>query len=504
MLTSLLNVSALRAATSLATDQPLYLQGYYKPGDGGEGIFLYNSSDTTSDNRGTIIPDGDGNRWYRQTEGRPYSVKWFGATGDGATNDRFAIQEAIVTVQQLPFSGTVWFPAGNYLIRGPLYITAAVTLAGAGNKTINGATRIVPTSMDLHAIQALNVNYGIVIRGIDIGPGSSPPPGFGGAAIYLYQCQRVDIDDVNIYNLWNGVLNDSSGDVYLRRMSIKPADVPFQGSRFRFGVLCTAENRGTPPGGNPNLMQCDSVVVNNQGRHEGTVHGFVLANGYNSLTLINCGALNCAFGRWVTSDGGVPPAFLVETCGTTDHCGTGWAIDSGAPGENILLDNCLCTSSFNENYYVRSSYEGDVQFTGCRSIKTGSEHAGHGAGFSLNGSGNHTLAGCNAYSTGGHNVAISGRAVVSISGGVYSLPGQGRGGDGMSPENPDKDSFHIYANATGSLAVAGVNQHNASRGMFDDGSTCVIHGHALFLVNFITAVDIRLNHSSPPSNVWHP
>jgi hypothetical protein len=142
-----------------------------------------------------------GNRWYRQTEGRPYSVKWFGATGNGTTNDRSAIQDAIVTVQQLPFGGTVWFPAGNYRIRGPLYITAAVTLVGAGNKTINGATRIVPTFMDFHAIQALNVNYGIVIRGIDIGPGSSPPSGFGGAAIYLYQCQRVDIDDVNIYNL---------------------------------------------------------------------------------------------------------------------------------------------------------------------------------------------------------------------------------------------------------------------------------------------------------------
>ena len=495
MLTSIRSVSALRAATSLATDQPLYLQGYYTPGDGGEGMFLCNSSDTTSDDKGTIIPDGDGNRWYRQTDGRPYSVKWFGATGDGATNDRAAIQDAIVTVQQLPFGGTVWFPVGNYRIREPLYITAAVTLVGAGNKTINGATRIVPTFMDLHAIQALNVNYGIVIRGIDIGPGSSPPSGFGGAAIYLYQCQRVDIDDVNIYNLWNGILNDSSGDVYMRRVSIKPADIPFQGSSYRFGVLCTAKNRRTPPGGNPNLTQCDSVVVNNQGIHEGTVHGFVLADGYNSLTLLNCGALNCAFGRWVTSDGGVPPAFLVETCGTTDHCNVGWAIDAGDPGGDIQLDNCLCTSSFNENYYVNSTYLGDVQFTGCRAVKTGSAVSGHGAGFSLNGSGNYTLSGCAAYSTGGHNVAISGGAMVSISGGVFSLPG--------NSANPDKDSFHIYANATGSLAISGVNQHNASRGMFDDGSTCVIHGHAMFLVNFITGIDIHLNHSSPPSNVWY-
>lgn len=497
MFTSVSSVDALRAATALPTDRPVYLQGFHTPGDGGEGMFLFRASDTTSDDGGTIIPDADGKRWYRQTEGRPYSVKWFGAKGDGTANDRSAIQDAIVAVQQLPMSGTVWFPAGNYRINQPLFIIKAVTLAGAGNRTINGATRIVPTFMDFHALQVLNVNYGVVIRGLDIGPGSAPPAGFGGAAIFLFQCQRVDIDDVNIYNLWNGVLNDSSGDVYLRRVSIKPADVPFQGSSFRFGVLCTAANRSTPPtAGNPNLMQCDTVVVNNQGVHQGTVHGFVLADGYNSLTLINCGALNCAFGRWITTDGGVAPAFFVDNCGTTDHCNVGWAIDAGDPGNDIQLDNCLCTSSFNENYFVNSTYAGDVQFTGCRVVKSGSDVAGHGAGFSLNGSGNYVLSGCAAFSTGGHNVAVSGRAMVSISGGSFSLPG--------NTANPDKDSFHIYANASGSLAIAGVNQHNASRGMFDDGSTCVIHGQALFLVNFITGIDIHLNHSTPPSSVSHP
>jgi hypothetical protein len=215
VLTSVLSVSALRTATSLAIDQPLYLKGYHTPGDGGEGMFLYNSSDTTSDDKGTIIPDGDGNRWYRQTEGQPYSVKWFGAKGDGTADDGANIQDAITTVQRLPFSGTVWFPAGNYRINHPLHITAPVVLMGAGNKTINGATRIVPTSMDFHAIQVRNVTNGVVIRGIDIGPVSPPRSGFGGAAIYLYQCQRVDIDEVNIYNLWNGILNDSSGDVYI-------------------------------------------------------------------------------------------------------------------------------------------------------------------------------------------------------------------------------------------------------------------------------------------------
>jgi polygalacturonase len=120
-------------------------------------MFLCNPSDTTSDNGGTIIPDGHGNRWYRQTEGRPYSAKWFGAKGDGTTDDRDAIQAAITTVERLPVGGTVWLPAGKYRITAPLRITASLTLLGAGNQTINGATRIAPTFMDRWALSAVEV-----------------------------------------------------------------------------------------------------------------------------------------------------------------------------------------------------------------------------------------------------------------------------------------------------------------------------------------------------------
>jgi hypothetical protein len=496
VITAILNISALRAETSLGTDQPIYVQGYHTPGDGGEGMFLCDPGTTIADNGGTIIADKHGNCWRRQTEGHPYSVKWFGAKGDGTTDDRDAIQAAITTVERLPFGGTVWLPAGKYRITAPLRITASLTLLGAGNQTIDGATRIAPTFMDLNAIEVSNM-YGFVIRGIDIDPGS-PPSGFGGAAIHLYQCQRVEIEDVNIYHLWNGILNDSSGDVYMRRVTIRPADVPFVGSGYRFGVKCTAQNSKTPPGGNPNLTMCDTVIVNDQGDHQRTVHGFIHANNYGSLTLLNCGTLNCDISRWITSDGGSPPDFFVETCGTSDSCGSGWSIEEGLPGGNILLDNCLCTGSTNENYYVRSTFVGDVQLNGCRAVQTGSpDTAGHGAGFSLNGPGNYTLSGCTAWHTGGHNVAISGGAKVSISGGVFSLAG-------ANNANSDKDGFHVYSNANGSLTVSGVNQHDASRGMFDDGSSCVIYGHGLFLGNSVTGVDIRQNHSSPPSSVLHP
>jgi hypothetical protein len=508
--TSVESVAELRA-TAVPTDQVLYLEGFYSPGDGGEGMFWFNASDTTSDNDGTIIPDAAGNRWYRATDGQPYSVKWFGARGDGATDDILSIRKTILAVQALPLNGTVWFPAGAYLITDTIAIYEAVTLCGEANKTQRGATRIVPSSMGFHALSIIKVNFGVVIRGIDIGPVANPTE-FGFDAITIYASQRVDIEDVSIYGTWNGISNDSSGDVYIRRSSISLADVPPQSGKVRYGIKCTGrayrlskQQYPLDPTrwiGNPNLTQCDTVIVSDYGTYEGTAHGFILADTYNSLTLTNCGALNCAFARWMTADGGGAPDFLVDTAGVSDHCSTGWALDSAAPDANIMLAGCLCTSSFRNNFYVNNTFAGDVQFTGCRAINTGGSSQFTGAGFSLNGTGNYTLSGCTANGNGGHNVAISNSAKVSISGGVFSRAG--------NSTNPDKDAFHIYASTSGSLSISGILQYTASRGLFDEGSQCLVWGSGVFLPNpnNVVVVDLSANNSTArwgrPSGISHP
>jgi hypothetical protein len=348
-----------------------------------------------------------------------------------------------------------------------------------------------------------------VIRGIDIGP-PAHLTGFGFDAIAIVTSQRVDIEDVSIYGMWNGISNDSSGDVYIRRSSISLADVPPQAGLVRYGVKCTGRaNRlsklqhpsdPTKWIGNPNLTQCDTVVVSDYGTFKGTAHGFILADSYNSLTLTNCGALSCAFARWMTADGGAPPDFLVDTAGVSDHCSTGWALDSAAPDANIMLTGCLCTSSFRNNFYVNNTFAGDVQFTGCRAVNTGGHDPATGAGFSLNGSGNYTLSGCTADGNGGHNVSISNAAKVSVTGGVFSRAG--------NSANPDKDAFHIYPSATGSLSIFGILQHDAARGLFDEGSQCLIWGSGVFLPNPAVIVNLAANNSTArwgrASNVSHP
>lgn len=88
------NVEALRKNTEpLPT---IYLAGYEFAGDGGEGVFHLDPEDqTTADNGGTIIVDVTGRRYVRNFGEAAISVKWWGAKGDGVTDDRPAIQAAL-------------------------------------------------------------------------------------------------------------------------------------------------------------------------------------------------------------------------------------------------------------------------------------------------------------------------------------------------------------------------------------------------------------------------
>lgn len=140
---NLANIAALRAfSTSTAgMADVVNVVGYYSSSitaepDGGGGIFVYNSSDTTSsDNSGTIIVDALGRRWYRQASGavRP---EWFGAVGDGVTDDTAALQ-ATLDSDAVSFA----FNAGDtYLISDSLLPASGSVLVG------NGATIKCPSA----------------------------------------------------------------------------------------------------------------------------------------------------------------------------------------------------------------------------------------------------------------------------------------------------------------------------------------------------------------------
>lgn len=142
------NITTLRLMTSVSNPEGLvFLEGYQSPRDGGEGVFMLGSN--SSDDNGTIINDASIRSWYRLglKDGQGYSVKWFGAKGDGATDDWLAIQNTInyCTTNNV---GPVLFPTGHFRLGTQLLVnTNGLRLVGCGSNTL---------------IQALSTGVGII------------------------------------------------------------------------------------------------------------------------------------------------------------------------------------------------------------------------------------------------------------------------------------------------------------------------------------------------------
>lgn len=79
--------------------------------------------------------------WQTETQarstfarGKQYSVKDYGAVGDGVANDTAAIQAALdaAKIQGVRRGGTVFIPSGNYRVTAPLKFYVGVSISGAG------------------------------------------------------------------------------------------------------------------------------------------------------------------------------------------------------------------------------------------------------------------------------------------------------------------------------------------------------------------------------------
>lgn len=126
--------------------------GYSAPGDGGGGTFVWRGTWTIPDDGGIIIKPtavvGAG-RWQRETSSwgpaavenpgviGEVDVKWFGAKGDGVTDDTASFQTAILAAASHGYAVMLYVPVGIYKITSTLKMKD-----GVQKLSVRGATMV--------------------------------------------------------------------------------------------------------------------------------------------------------------------------------------------------------------------------------------------------------------------------------------------------------------------------------------------------------------------------
>ncbi len=130
------NLATLQAL-SPTSNEWVYVEGRFTPADGFEGVFRNDAADDiTAEDNGRVFMHASTGRWNRVNAGE-ISVKWYGATGDGITDDTASIQQCLNSQSG---QATVVFPHGTYFISSQIIVTNSVILLGSKDVVIDAVS----------------------------------------------------------------------------------------------------------------------------------------------------------------------------------------------------------------------------------------------------------------------------------------------------------------------------------------------------------------------------
>jgi hypothetical protein len=160
--------------TEIEANATVEVLGYHSKGDGGGGTFYWDSTSIEDDNGGTIIEatgvvDG---RYIRNYSGA-VNVKWFGAKGDGVTNDLTYIMRLNSVITDWV---NIYIPYGEYNLDFTGYLCSPVVPIAGGildvsnkdNVTIYGEGHLVITALDSRLVGGWSIIYGTACTDITI------------------------------------------------------------------------------------------------------------------------------------------------------------------------------------------------------------------------------------------------------------------------------------------------------------------------------------------------
>jgi hypothetical protein len=157
---------------------------------GQRGLFFYDANDATSpDDDALVIVDNQSRRWKRQFVG-PALVRWFGAIGDGVTDDKDAWKRALQSGYLIDGENRLYAIGGK--------IDRPSSIVGLQNARF---VQIAPTTLNARLLFIENKS-GFSIRNVKIDMGGEYNLGsiadYGG--LWISGSSKFSVEDVEVFN----------------------------------------------------------------------------------------------------------------------------------------------------------------------------------------------------------------------------------------------------------------------------------------------------------------
>ncbi len=396
-----------------------------------------------------------------------FNVRDFGATGNGETDDTDALQHTIDAAERVHGVAALDPPstgfAGHYFVSRTLEVKQPVAIVGLTRATTILVKRL---DMDVFAVTGRGIEFGLFTIAGDRAAGGS-----GGVGFHIMHSQNILIQDVSLAGLWSGTLNEGSGNVGWRNVGFIAADRPPDPAHPRFGLKATASVPG-----NSNLTFAEGCTVLNPGVNRRTVDGYVLANGYNSLAVVNSGVLGGNRAVWTTADGGRPPNFLVMESATSDHSNVGIELDAGAVAQ---ISSSLVTSAPVASIRIGPEYRGGPVSIANTQVISDAE------GIDVEGGANVTISGGQISNIGrGDGIRVGSNGAVTLSGigidrihqgsGLHVVDSHGSGwitATGLNVRSAGGYGVEVDGGTQGGYTISGSSFGENRQGNVRDGGT---------------------------------
>ncbi len=396
--TAMANLKSFNPNVSTTVD----LLGYYASGDGGGGTFVWTPGDTAPGNGGTVIASSvagaPAGRWVRQYSGA-IDAAWFGATGNGTTDDTKALQAALNAAAG---GGTLDLVAGHtYLVsfagnktvvqaNGPFYQRYCLQIGSGTTFDLEGATLRLANGQDASILINQDPNFGVagdsditVEDGIFDGNRTHQTYPASGtmACLFLSNCTDVTNTDLTFNNVrdlamyWQKV-----GDSYANNLLCTYSD----GDGFFFGFYAPSTGfDGRVYNSHIGRVEADNCHNNTY------IVGTFIRQG--NPVLMN--AVNCTFDLMTATDCGggfkVSDGSYNDTIGEADFYGTpaaqanstnatnnsGFKIQGQGVGydpHNITVDKVVSQACYGAGLYIENADNNTVvSYTGTGNGRSG-------------------------------------------------------------------------------------------------------------------------------------